>query len=315
MSAIGGYFGLELNDRGEYHRDGIRLNTGRNALEFLLLTRKIKKIYIPYFTCDAVLEPIERNNIAWEFYHINEEFEALFDFDSLEKAAFFLYTNYFGLKDSYISKLEKLTERLIIDNSLSFFSRPLPGVPTFYTARKFFGVPDGAYLFSEEDRELELDQDHSFMRCEHLLKRIDVSAEEGFTAYQSNEEALSDYPIRYMSALTQRILASLDYESIASARRENFLRVHQALKLSNKLNLELSEDSVPMFYPYWQEDPELRARLTAKRIYTPVLWPNVLDWCSADTLEYSFAKEILYLPIDQRYSVKEMNYILNSLIS
>lgn len=315
MSAIGGYFGLELKDGKEYHQDCVRLNTGRNALEYLLLSRKIKKIYIPYFTCDAVLEPIERNKIAWEFYHINEEFEALFDFGSLEKEAFFLYTNYFGLKDRYILKLEKLTDRLIIDNSLSFFSRPLPGVPTFYTARKFFGVPDGSYLFSEENRELKLDQDHSFMRCEHLLKRVDISAEEGFRAYQSNEDALADYPISYMSALTQRILASLDYESIASARRENFLRVHQALKSSNKLNLELSKDTVPMFYPYWQEDPELRNRLTANRIYTPVLWPNVLDWCAPGTLEYRFSKEIVYLPIDQRYSEPEMDLILETLKS
>ena len=68
-----------------------------------------------------------------------------------------------------------------------------------------------------------------------------------------------------------------------------------------------------MFYPYWQEDPGLRARLTANRVYTPVLWPNVLKWCAPETLEYCFAKEIIYLPIDQRYSDTEMDLILETL--
>lgn len=315
MSAIGGYFGLELNSTGEYHQGCIRLNTGRNALELILRAHKIKKIHLPYFTCDAILEPILRNRVTYEFYSVNEEFEPLFDFGSLEKDAFFLYTNYFGLKDNYILELKKLTDRLILDNSLSFFSRPLPGVPTFYTARKFFGVPDGAYLYSEDKIDTEIETDYSFMRCEHLLKRTDVSAEEGFRSFQQNEEALKDCPPAHMSALSQRLLSSLDYGQIASVRRQNFLHLHAALGSGNKLNLKLYDNIVPMLYPYWTEEPEIRERLTKNRIYTPVLWPNVLEWSNADTLEYRFAKEIIYLPIDQRYSEMEMDLILETISS
>ena len=37
MESIGGYFELELVDRGEFiHDDGILVNTGRNALELIL---------------------------------------------------------------------------------------------------------------------------------------------------------------------------------------------------------------------------------------------------------------------------------------
>ena len=57
MSAIGGYFELELNKQGEYHQDAIRLNTGRNALEYIILANNYKKIYIPYITCAVLLQP------------------------------------------------------------------------------------------------------------------------------------------------------------------------------------------------------------------------------------------------------------------
>ena len=58
MKAIGGYFELELQKNEEYHKDALSLNTGRNALEYILKANAYKKIYIPYFTCDVLLQPI-----------------------------------------------------------------------------------------------------------------------------------------------------------------------------------------------------------------------------------------------------------------
>lgn len=68
MTAIGGYFGLELNNKNEYHSKAIRLNTGRNALEYILRTKKYHKIYLPYYTCKVLLEPIIKLNLLYEFY-------------------------------------------------------------------------------------------------------------------------------------------------------------------------------------------------------------------------------------------------------
>ena len=48
MDAIGGYFSLELPQREEYHKHAIRLNTGRNCLEYILRAREYKKAYLPY---------------------------------------------------------------------------------------------------------------------------------------------------------------------------------------------------------------------------------------------------------------------------
>src|ERR1035437_8269341 len=102
MKEIGGYYELELRKGEEYHSSDIALNTGRNALELILITKKFTKGYIPYFTCDVILEPFEKHNIPFEFYHINVNFEPLFEFDKIKEDEGFLYTNYFGLKDQFI---------------------------------------------------------------------------------------------------------------------------------------------------------------------------------------------------------------------
>lgn len=72
-SEIGGYFSLELNQRekNSFHSGGIYLNSGRNALEYILRSLpRISKLWIPYFTCDVVLETIaEIGYFIWFLSH------------------------------------------------------------------------------------------------------------------------------------------------------------------------------------------------------------------------------------------------------
>ena len=69
---IGGYFELELPYCFEYHKNAIPLNSGRFCFEYLLRCRKYKKVYIPYYTCDSVIEPVIKLGIDYEFYHIDK---------------------------------------------------------------------------------------------------------------------------------------------------------------------------------------------------------------------------------------------------
>ena len=46
MDSIGGYFQLETNDFGSiFHDKAIAVNSGRNALEYILLSNNYRKIY------------------------------------------------------------------------------------------------------------------------------------------------------------------------------------------------------------------------------------------------------------------------------
>ena len=309
MEAIGGYFSLELPLCEEYHKDAIRLNTGRNCLEYILRARKYSKVYIPYYTCEVVLEPFKKLDIPYEFYHIDIHLEIREKFKLGDNEGL-LYTNYFGLKQRYVEELAKTVgSQLIIDNTQAFYAKRVDGIDTFYTCRKFFGVPDGAYLYTDRLLADEFEQDESYDRMAHLLKRIDLSAEEGFMDFRRADDSLDNLSIRRMSKLTHRIMQSIDYETVAKKRRENYLAMHEALASQNNLRLRLDEEAVPMVYPFFVPVKGLREKLIENKFFVARYWPNVVDWTKKDDLEYLLSFQMQPLPIDQRYGAKDMNRI------
>ena len=310
MEAIGGYFSLELPLQEKYHKNAFQLNTGRNCLEYILLVRGYKKVYLPFYTCEAVMEPINKLGISYEFYHIDINFE-IKDRYTLKEGEALLYTNYFGLKQRYVEQLaEKIGSRLIVDNTQAFYAQPLEDIDTFYTCRKFFGVADGAYLYCDAVLNEEIEQDYSYDRMAHLLKRIDLSAEEGYADFRKADDGLDNQSIRKMSKLTQRMMQSIDYEAAAKRRRENYLMLHEALGGENNLELPLEDDAVPMVYPYLAPVKGLREKLIENKVFVARYWPNVLDWTTKDDIEYLLACQLQPLPVDQRYGEEEMKRII-----
>jgi len=310
MEAIGGYFSLELPLREEYHKGALRLNTGRNCLEYILRSREYKKVYIPYYTCEVILEPFKKTGTEYEYYHINSELELLSDI-SVGKDEALLYTNYYGLKQRYVEYLvERYGNQLIVDNTQAFYAKPFEGIDTFYTCRKFFGVPDGAYLYCDKVLDEYIKQDYSYDRMTHLMKRIDLSAGEGYKDFRKADDGLDNQPILRMSKLTERLMQSIDYDDVAKKRRANFMQLHNALCDSNRLNLPLDNDSVSMVYPYMVSQEGLREKLIENKIFVARYWPNVLDWKEKGSIEYQLTEQMLPLPIDQRYGEEEMNRII-----
>ena len=310
MEAIGGYFSLELPQREEYHKDALRLNTGRNCLEYVLRARGYKKVYVPYYTCEAVMEPINKLGVPYEYYHIDIQFE-IRDRFTLKDGEALLYTNYFGLKQRYVEQLaEKVGTRLIVDNTQAFYAKPLAGIDTFYTCRKFFGVADGAYLYTDKQLVEDFKQDESYDRMAHLLKRIDLSAEEGFADFRKADDGLDNQPICKMSKLTRCVMQSIDYEAAAKKRRENFMLLHAALGGENNLELQLEVDAVPMVYPFLAPIKGLREKLIENKVFVARYWSNVLDWTTEKDVEYLLAYQMQPLPIDQRYGEENMQRII-----
>lgn len=310
MKSIGGYFELELPQGTEYHSQAIALNTGRNALEYILRARGYKKVYLPYYSCEVLLEPFEKLGVEFSFYHINESLEpeqsiALKDDEAI------LYVNYFGLKQDFVTTLAaNYGKQLIVDNTQAFYAKPIEGIDTFYSCRKFFGVPDGAYLYCDALLDEELEQDHSWERMTHLLKRIDVSAEAAYADFREQSEKLKNNPIRKMSNLTHRIMASIDYDGVAGRRRQNYQLLNEAIGNKNGIALPPSADAVPMVYPFLTTDQQLRQRLIDNKVYIATYWPNVLDWINTDSTEYTLTTQLLPLSIDQRYGEEEMKRII-----
>lgn len=313
---IGGYFHLELTRNGNFiHDDGILLNSGRNALEYVLLAKgDVRHLWIPYYTCDTVLEPLVKRDIPYSFYSIDEQLE-LRETIELQQNEYILYTNYFGAKDKYVLSLsEQYGDRLIVDNAQALYSDVIPGVATIYSPRKFVGIPDGGIAYTGVALKDDMfEQDISYARCGHLLRRYDEGASSGYMDFRENSKCLQMQPIKRMSVLTRALLQSVNFEGIRECRLNNFEYLHRYLNSTNLFNLN-TPFSCPMVYPYRVKDAiETRKKLIDNKIYVATYWPNVFQWCSPDDLEFQLAEEILPLPIDQRYGFSEMDVILETI--
>ena len=316
MQAIGGYFELADYEQGKGfpHQDGILLNTGRNALEYILrCIGEVKCVYLPYYTCEVVLEPLKKLHIPYSFYHINAKFEMVEDIQPKERE-YIIANNYFGLKDAYITLLaKKYGEHLIVDCAQALFAKPIPGIKSFYSIRKYVGAADGGVAYGVDDKySLLYDEDDSTLHNSHLLIRKEKGAEAGFADYQANEVKLDNQPIRLMCRNTRDILWHIDYSKVVSKRRENYSYLHGVLKEKNFLQLpEIDTFACPMVYPFvTRNDRDLRKELIDKKVFVAKYWPNVHQLNGYET-EYDLAMRIVPIPCDQRYGKKEMNRIID----
>ena len=310
--AIGGYFELaEREVEGNYPVDGVRLNTSRNALEYIIkCLPDCKHVYLPLYTCEAVVEPFKRlPNVGFSFYHINNRFEIAEEI-TLHDGEYLIANNYFGLKDAYIAQLaQQYGDRLIVDNAQALFAPVLPGIKAVYSARKYVGVADGGFAVGVEDLDApNYDLDDASEHDSHLLIRKEQGAEAGFMDYQQNECKLDNQPIRRMAIQTQDVLLHIEYQNVIAKRRANFEYLHKALDSHNQLVLpELDTFACPMVYPFiGRIDVDLRSKLIANKIFVARYWPNVTDWAKPDDLEYSLSTRLIPLPIDQRYCKEDM---------
>ena len=316
MKEIGGYFSLELSSVGNMpHFEGVLLNTGRNALEYILRTMlpNVSKLYLPYFTCDTVLEALKKTKIPYEFYSINSNLE-LSNLPLWKESEYLLYTNYYGIKDAYVHKLDEIyPDQLIVDNAQALYCPSTK--KSLYSPRKYVGIPDGGIAFTDKPLLDITEIDYSHDRISHLLKRIDLGATEGYADFRTNSALLKNQPIKRMSNLTQSLIGSVNFEDIKDRRRRNFSILHAALGKSNNLIIpDMESFACPLVYPYFAEEETLKNKLIEKKIFVATYWPNVLEWCKEDTLEYQLANRIIAIPIDQRYGEKEMNYIINNIL-
>lgn len=309
---IGGYFEIENLKGKEYYPNLLAFNTARNSLLYILKARKIIKIYIPYYLCDSVFRLCEREGYAYEYYPIDKNFYPVFEKELGENEYLYIVNFYGQISNKKIIEWKKKYKNVIFDNVQAFFQKPVKGIDTIYSCRKFFGVPDGAYLSTDAQCKENFEIDKSGTRLKHLLGRFEENATEYYNDFKKNDEAFVDLPLKYMSEFTHNILRAIDYEKVKRKRNENFAFLAQELSAKNKLKLKKVDG--PYCYPFYCENGmEIKRKLAQKNIYVATLWPNVLGL--EGTLEKDFAENILPLPCDQRYCKEDMKYIIETILS
>ena len=305
MKEIGGYIELDTYELPMLYDDLLKFNCARNCLAYLIKTKKIAKIFLPYFLCDSVFEIVKKYSVDINYYHIDKNF--LPEKIDVHDDEYIYIVNYYGQLDNNDKrKLQKKYKNVILDNTQAYFDEPFIDFDNIYSCRKFFGVPDGGLLYSKQIKEYDvLQYDKSYNRMIHILGRYENRADEFYSDFKKNEDEFINSDILKMSILTENLLHGINYDNIKEKRNKNFEYLFNHLAKINLLNLKKITGAYA--YPLLIENAEeIRNELIKNKIYIPVLWPNVLNELTDNTIEYNFAKNILPLPCDQRYSIDDM---------
>ena len=310
MREIGGYIELDTYHLPMLHEDAIALNCGRNCLAYIFRSRGIKKLRVPYFICNSIFNVCDREGVEKVYYSIGLDFKPTDGLRLADDEWLYLVNLYGQLSQEEIKAYADRYGRVIVDQANGYFEAPLSGVDTFYTCRKWFGVADGAFLYTDTPLPDAFPQDESFDRMRFLLGRFERTASEFYAEYNANNHFFVDEPIKRMSRLTWNLLHGIDYRAVEQRRRENFDYLDQKLGSVNQLKLK----NAAFMYPLMVENgAALRKKLQAEKIYIPTLWPTVFEVTTLGDLEYQMAENILPLPIDQRYGTDDMKYMIEKI--
>jgi hypothetical protein len=314
MKTIGGFFELELSKKlGEsYHPKASALSTGRACLSVILQREKPSRVYVPFYTCDSLLVPLKELDIDYTFYSINEQLEISI-LPDLQPDELLVYINYFGVKDAYAQILRSLWgKKLVIDNTHSFFSIENNSDGWAYnSARKFFGVPDGAYLYGPYNTEVLPANDE--ISLEHLTKRLVGKQSEAYEAFVEYEKGI-DSAIRSISIVSEMLLSTVDYNKCKQQRIQNFAQYHRAFVNINALPIAWEKlGTVPAFcYPLLLQKPIDRKILFRQNIFIPWLWNDVNTRMNEGyELEKNLSENLLALPIDHRYFKHDIDRVVS----
>jgi hypothetical protein len=315
----GGYLPLELpRDAGHYYfanasQSVLKLNCGRTTFYCAALDSGMKKVHLPYFTCEDTRSPFDELGIEVVEYFIDDSF--LPKVTDYSQEDYVLWTNYYGNSSrEVIDVVVKTYPKLIIDNCHAFFSQPIEGVYNCYSTRKFFGVSDGAYLINTSLSSFDqLPIDQSTIHAQHLIDQIESGTNSGYLVSLSNEERLfGNY--KKMSRFTDKLLNTIDYEDIKAKRRENFLTYHETLQHLNSFPINLKSET-HYYYPFLFEQENLRYKLIEKRVYNPQWWKHLLDKLPETSFEHQLTKFTVLLPLDQRYECQDIQDVCEILFN
>jgi hypothetical protein len=305
---IGGYFELETYGEPPLRDGGIALNSGRNCLRYIIRAYDIKELYVPYYTCPVVWSAIKEEGCAIRYYEIDEHFLPITAF---HKDSYVLYNNWFGTCGEQVQQLASTYPLLIVDNAQSYYSDPC-GMASFYSPRKFFGVPDGGVLYCDKQIDAALETDMSFDRVLHLLKRFDMGASAGYEDFKNNDRLISRLPMMGMSALTTAMMQNVNHVRTRKIRNDNYQYLWDRLQDANELELSRSIDA-PMVYPLLVHNAALRENLIEAKVYVAKYWDGIERAAPADSRAIYLRDYLLPLPIDQRYTVDDMERIAQTI--
>lgn len=310
----GGFLPLELNDGKEmfdaYDTYLKRFNSVKASINYVVNKLNVRKICLPMYYCPTTIEAIRSIGIPISFYHINNKLLPI-DLEDEEFCAVVL-VDYFGVVSDEITDIAKTFTKaeVIIDRAHSFFSEPIikEKVYNIYSAKKFFGIPDGSYLISM----LNYDDDEELVYSSEYANYLLTAYEEGTSvAYGAKKDVDRYLERKYlpMSRLSLGLLKNVDYSIVKLKRKENYRFLWKQFNEINELKLpeEIPAHIFPLLIS--KKGLDIKKELVNNKVYVSTLWNGEELLENGFDFELNMARNAIFLPIDQRYDINDMNYI------
>jgi hypothetical protein len=224
-----------------------------------------------------------------------------------------MVVDYFGLCGEVGRDFRFLNSRLVIDQTHALFADGARTNWRFTSARKWFGVPDGGFLWGPH---LPASQQAAPLASVpvHLVERHWGDLSRAYQAYQAAEDAF-DAEATAISSTAVALLGGVDTAFVKAARRRNFLRLHDLLGADNGLSLELAENAVPFCYAMLPRGDVSKEILAQSGVFVPTFWSDCLGRSGTGfAWERELGRRLLPLPIDHRYDKRDMEHVADQVL-
>lgn len=327
-------------------REIVHLRSGREALLLVALNCKPADgavILIPAYCCWSMSAPFEKSGWEIVYYRLNEDLTPdegyLAGVLESRRPAAILTMNFYGsapTERAVALAREKCPGITIIEDfsHCTFcFERIFNPEVDFYVSsiRKSVGVCDGAIIIGRKPLDTRLiiadESGFSDLRTaaqaskDRYFHTKDPDAKQSFlNDLRRCETQLDDFDRPHpMSDRARRMLACLNGEKIAFARRENMKHLLVRLEeagMQTVPGLERSLGGAPFSLPVLVERrDEVQRELARNGVYAPVLWPLCDRARETCPVSARMADRMLSLPVDQRYGRDDMEEIARIVIS
>ena len=290
--------------------------TARAALAALLIARRIRRLWLPAYSCPALAQAATEARVELAWYGVDERLHS--DIDSLrnqiapEDAV--LAIAWFGRPpEAAFHALAADCPRLLIVEDRAQALDPgggIDGAVRLYSPRKLVGVADGGLLIGPDlPAEAELPASSGLWAAnDGRGSDVDGLDPSGwFPAYQAREAAFDARP-RRCSDRTRAALNRIDMDSEADARRRNWQALAASLA-DVALWAIPSPDFAPLAFPVVVDDAAgLVTHLAGRRIWAARHWadlPSPAGFADAHAL----SRRCVSLPLDGRYTPQDMGRV------
>ncbi|WP_065979532.1 hypothetical protein [Pseudoalteromonas lipolytica] len=313
-----------------WYPNALFLASGRSPMLLLKELIDERVLYCPDYFCWDVIEYWKAHGIKTQSYRVFfEDNRIKVDFSTVPTTGAILAVNFFGCDSGDLWKNFKSDNEVLLieDHShspMSEWAKSSNADFAFSSLRKTLPIPDGCILWSPNNKEIprinSMQPFDSRLKLEAMklksqyLEGTEVDKNIFLELFTAGEKLLASSEPHFISDISYKQFSDgypIEYMNIRKSNQQLFIANLDELTCSNVELLHFPCSAVPFGAVLKCSTPEIRTRLrdylVINKVYCPVHWPQKEGYVSPESL--SLSEQIITIPIDQRYSLKDVELV------